>query len=231
MKKSPLKIIVAITLIVVALVVLLVVLVNRDPESFGREFDKAPSTEGQPVIGDPDAPVTVVEFGDYKCPGCKAWDESIFPQLEQDYIDNGDVNFSFVNVLFHGEESRLASLAAETVYTQNPEAYWDFHHALFDAQPSGNQEAAWVTTDKIEEIADGIEGIDKEALTGDIDEALKGEDENNTLMDELVKDDDLRNDFEVESTPTIMVNNIMIEDDGTFDYEVIKRAIDAELGK
>ncbi|MCT1903654.1 DsbA family protein [Oceanobacillus sojae] len=222
MKKSPLKIIVAITLIVVALVVLLVVLVNRDSESFGREFDEAPSTEGQPVYGDPDAPVTIVEFGDYKCPGCKVWDESIFPQLEQDYIDEGKVNIAFVNVLFHGEESRLASLAAETVYAQNPEAYWDFHHALFADQPE-NQQAVWMTTDKIEELAGGIEEIDTEALMEDI--------ENNTLMDELLKDDDLRKAFEVESTPTIMVNNVMINDDDTFDYEVIKQAVDEALGE
>ncbi|WP_077603908.1 thioredoxin domain-containing protein [Oceanobacillus sojae] len=222
MKKSPLKIIVAITLIVVALVVLLVVLVNRDSESFGREFDEAPSTEGQPVYGDPDAPVTIVEFGDYKCPGCKVWDESIFPQLEQDYIDEGKVNIAFVNVLFHGEESRLASLTAETVYAQNPEAYWDFHHALFADQPE-NQQAVWMTTDKIEELAGGIEEIDTEALMEDI--------ENNTLMDELLKDDDLRKAFEVESTPTIMVNNVMINDDDTFDYEVIKQAVDEALGE
>lgn len=222
MKKSPLKIIVAITLIVVALVVLLVVLVNRDSESFGREFDEAPSTEGQPVYGDPDAPVTIVEFGDYKCPGCKVWDESIFPQLEQEYIDEGKVNIAFVNVLFHGEESRLASLAAETVYAQNPEAYWDFHHALFADQPE-NQQAVWMTTDKIEELAGGIEEIDTEALMEDI--------ENNTLMDELLKDDDLRKAFEVESTPTIMVNNVMINDDDTFDYEVIKQAVDEALGE
>lgn len=222
MKKSPLKIIVTITLIIVALVVLLVVLVNRNSESFGKEFDEAPSIEGQPVYGDPEAPVTIVEYGDYKCPGCKAWDESIFPQIEQDYIDEGKVNIAFVNVLFHGEESRLASLAAETVYTQNPEAYWDFHHALFADQPQ-NQQAEWMTTDKIEEIAGGIEGIDTEALMEDV--------ENNTLMDELVKDDDLRNDFEVESTPTIMVNNVMINDDDTFDYDVIKQAIDEALGE
>lgn len=230
MKKSPLKVIVTITLVVVALLVLLVVLVNRDSESVGREFDEAPSTEGQPIYGDSDAPVTVVEFGDYKCPGCKAWGESIFPQLEADYIDNGDVQFSYVNVLFHGEESRLASLAAEAVYVQNPEAYWDFHHALFDDQPE-NQQATWVTNDKIEEIADGIEGIDTEALMEDIEEALADDIENNPLMDELVIDDNLRNKFEVESTPTIMVNNVMIEDDDTFDYEVIQAAIDGALGE
>ncbi|WP_339183760.1 thioredoxin domain-containing protein [Oceanobacillus sp. FSL W7-1293] len=230
MKKSPLKVIVTITLIVVALLVLLVVLVNRDSESFGREFDEAPSTEGQPIYGDSDAPVTVVEFGDYKCPGCKAWDETIFPQLKADYIDNGDVQFSYVNILFHGEESRLASLAAEAVYVQNPDAYWDFHHALFDDQPQ-NQQATWVTNDKIEEIADGVEGIDTEALMEDIEAALAEDVENNPLMDELVIDDNLRNQYEVESTPTIMVNNVKIDDDDTFDYEVIQAAIDEALGE
>ncbi|WP_040984345.1 thioredoxin domain-containing protein [Oceanobacillus jeddahense] len=228
MKKSPLKVIVTITLIVVALLVLLVVLVNRDSESFGREFDEAPSTEGQPTYGDSDAPVTVVEFGDYKCPGCKVWDESIFPQLEADYIDNGDVQFSYVNVLFHENESVLASLAAEAVYAQNPEAYWDFHHALFEDQPE-NQQAVWVTTDKIEEIADGIEEIDTEALMEDVEEALADDIESNPLMNELVIDDDLRKEFEVDSTPTIMINNVMVED--PFDYEVIQDAIDEALGE
>ncbi|MFD1415105.1 thioredoxin domain-containing protein [Oceanobacillus jeddahense] len=228
MKKSPLKVIVTITLIVVVLLVLLVVLVNRDSESFGREFDEAPSTEGQPTYGDSDAPVTVVEFGDYKCPGCKVWDESIFPQLEADYIDNGDVQFSYVNVLFHRGESQLASLAAEAVYAENPEAYWDFHHALFEDQPE-NQQAVWVTTDKIEEIADGIEEIDTEALMEDVEGALEDDIESNPLMNELVIDDDLRKEFEVDSTPTIMINNVMVED--PFDYEVIQDAIDEALGE
>lgn len=222
MKKSPLKIIVAITLIVVVLVVLLVVLVNRDnSESFGREFDETPSIEGQPIYGDPDAPVTVVEFGDFKCPSCKVWSESYFPQLAEDYIDDGKVKFVYINVLFHGEESRLASLAAETVYKQNPDAYWDFHHTLFDEQPTENHEGAWVTMDKIEEMAEGMEGIDTKALMEDM--------EKDTLMDELIKDSELVRDYEVERTPSIMINNVMVED--SFDYDVIKQAIEEALGE
>ena len=65
----------------------------------------------------------------------------------------------------------------------------------------------------------------------DIEEALAEDVENNPLMDELVIDDNLRNQYEVESTPTIMVNNVKIEDDDTFDYEVIQAAIDEALGE
>src|SRR5690606_17989243 len=43
--------------------------------------------ERQPVIGNPDAPVKIVEFGDYKCPVCKRFAEEIFPQLKRDFLD------------------------------------------------------------------------------------------------------------------------------------------------
>lgn len=53
-----------------------------------------------------------------------------------DYVDTGDVKFSYINVLFQGNESVVGSLAAEAVYEQSPESYCDFHKALFAAQPS-----------------------------------------------------------------------------------------------
>eukprot|EP00130_Batrachochytrium_dendrobatidis_P008522 XP_006683397.1 hypothetical protein BATDEDRAFT_28910 [Batrachochytrium dendrobatidis JAM81] len=170
-------------------------------------------------IGDPDAPVTVVEFGDFKCPSCKAWGENIYPQLVSDYVDTGKVKFSFINVLFHGEESELASLAAESVYKQNPDSYWEFHKALFKEQPSENHDSSWVTIEKILEVASGVSGIDTDKLKSDI--------ESNSEIDEVNKDTELVTEFEVQLTPTIMVNETMIED--PFDYEAIKNAIDNAL--
>ncbi|WP_040980474.1 MULTISPECIES: DsbA family protein [Oceanobacillus] len=222
MKKSPFRIVVIITLIIVAIIIALVVLANRTPEStLGRTFDETPSIEGQPTLGDADAPVTIVEFGDFKCPACKVWGEDILPQLEKDYIDNGKVQFAYINVLFHGEESRLASLAAESVYQQHPETYWEFHKALFDEQPSENHDSQWVTEEKTREIAEGMETIDTDELTKAI--------ENKTLMNEVDKDESLVSDFEVEMTPSIMVDNVMIED--PFDYEAIEQAINEALGE
>jgi protein-disulfide isomerase len=220
MKGSPLKIIVIITLIVVALIVALVVLNNNSSQSkLGTTMEEQPSIEGQPTLGDENAPVTVVEFGDFKCPSCKAWGEIVYPQLVSDYVDTGKIKFSFINVLFHGEESQLGSLAAESVYSQNPEAYWDFHKALFNEQPSENHDTKWITTDKILEVANSVPNIDTEQLESDI--------ENNTAMNEINKDSELVNKFEVQLTPTIMINDIMIED--PFDYETIKQVIDSEL--
>lgn len=219
-KSSPFKIIVIITLVIVALIIALVVINNNASESNeGKTFDKQPPIDGQPTLGDSDAPVTVVEFGDFKCPACKAWGENIFPQLVSEYVDTGKVKFSFINVLFHGEESKLGSLAAESVYKQNPDAYWDFHKALFKEQPSENHDSKWITTDKILEVARSVSNIDTEKLKSTID--------NKSVIDEVNRDTELVTEFNVQLTPTIIVNGTMIED--PFDYEAIKKAIDNTL--
>ncbi|MGP4108919.1 DsbA family protein [Virgibacillus sp. L01] len=217
---SPFKIVVIITLVIVALLIALVVMINNNPESNEEKaLDKQPSIEGQPTLGDSNAPVTVVEFGDFKCPACKAWGENIFPQLVSDYVDTGKVKFSFINVLFHGEESKLASLAAESVYKQNPEAYWGFHKVLFKEQPSENHDSKWITTEKILEVARSVSNIDTENLKSAI--------ENDSEMKEVNKDTELVTEFDVKLTPTIMINGTMIED--PFDYEAIKKAIENAL--
>ncbi|MDO6449438.1 DsbA family protein [Oceanobacillus profundus] len=218
-KNSTMKILVIITTVVIVLGITLVVLNNNTNSEAGEKFAEQPPIEGQPVLGEDDAPVTVVEFGDFKCPACKAWGETIFPQLVNDYVDTGDVKFSYINTLFHGKESTLASMAAESVLHQSPEAYWEFHEGLFNAQPSENHDSSWITNEKIIEIANEIENIDVEEL----ELAL----ENETVVEEVNKDTELVEEFNVQMTPSIMINDIMLED--PFDYEAIKKLIDQEL--
>jgi len=163
--------------------------------------------------------VTVVEFGDFKCPSCKSWGETILPQLKKDYVDTGKVNFSYVNVLFHGEESTLGSLAAESVFKQNHDVYWGFHQALFEEQPNEDHDSLWITDEKIVEIANTIPNIDIEKLKTSIEQQSE--------IEEINKDTKLVEEFNVQFTPSIMVNGTMLED--PFDYEAIKILIDKEL--
>jgi protein-disulfide isomerase len=222
MKRSPFKLAVIITLVLVVLIIGLILLNNRSSDSGDEEaYESGPSIEGQPTIGEKDAPVTIVEFGDFKCPACKIWGENFLPQLKKDFVDSGQASFSFVNVLFHGEESKLGSLAAESVLKQKPDAYWAFHDALFAAQPEEGHDSAWLTEEKVIEIADNISDIDTEQLQTDLDEE--------TEIGEVKKDTVLVDQFNVEMTPTIMVNGIMIED--PFDYEEIIQTIESVLEK
>ena len=219
MKNSNMKFAVIITLVAVALLALIVVMSSKQDSETVENETKEVDLTGQPVMGETDAPVTLVEFGDYKCPSCKAWGEIIYPKLIEDYVLSGDVKFSYVNVLFHGEESVLGSLAGESVFKQNPKAYWDFHKSLFDAQPEVNHDDKWITIDKLLEVAKAYPEISHEILRNYIEQQL--------TTDQVKIDEQLVKEHNVTMTPTIVINGITMED--PFDYEAIKEVIDREL--
>ena len=52
------------------------------------------------TLGDPDAPVTVIEYASYTCPHCARFHESAFKDLKRDYIDTGKVHFIYREVYF-----------------------------------------------------------------------------------------------------------------------------------
>jgi protein-disulfide isomerase len=46
-----------------------------------------------PMLGNKNAPITIVEFTDYQCPFCQRFHDSIFPEIKKNYIDTGKVRF------------------------------------------------------------------------------------------------------------------------------------------
>ncbi|MGE6721161.1 thioredoxin domain-containing protein [Peribacillus frigoritolerans] len=219
-KNSSFKIAVILTTVILAIIAALVVINNLKSETTNESTTgKKPPIEGQPTIGKADATISVVEFGDFKCPSCKAWGETVFPKLVEDYVDTGKVKFSYINTLFHGEESQLGAVAAESVFKNSPDSYWDFHKGLFKEQPSQNHDGLWITQEKILEVADGIPGIDSDKLKSDI--------EQESVMEEVNKDTELVEEFKIEQTPSIVVNGTLLKD--PFDYEKIKSLIEQEL--
>ena len=180
----------------------------------------APDISAQPVMGNKDAKVTIVEFGDYKCPSCKAWGEQILPQLTKEYITPGKAKFSYINVLFHGEESKIGALAGESVFAQNPEVFWVIHKAIFNAQPTVNHDSLWVTPAKMLEIAKiQAPSIDLLKLEDDI--------KNQRTLPQVKVDEKLVQQFNVKQTPTIMINDVAITN--PFDYKAIVETIEKEL--
>lgn len=222
--KNSKKIVIS-TLILFAAIVGLVLLLNREDETAQETEQTAsskghPSIEGQPTLGETEAPISIVEFGDYKCPSCKQWGEVVYPKLIEDYINTGKAKFSYINVLFHGEESVLAALASESVYKQDPENFWAFHKAVFDAQPATQEhDNPWVTVDKMKEIAAATApNVDLAQLESDLNT------EGTPLAGEVSKDDGLVQEYNVPFTPTIIIDGVMLED--PFDYEKITSLIE-----
>jgi protein-disulfide isomerase len=221
---NPMKLIVSVTIVVFILLTAIIVLTNNNNKESGDvTLTKQVPIENQPTLGDTSSPVSVVEFGDYKCPACKQWSQYIFPQLKEDYIDTGKISFTYINVLFHGDESVLGSLAGEAIWNQDPEAFWDFSKALYQAQPENqSHDEPWLTFEKVMEVAqNSAPQLNLEKLEQDIT--------NKTYEDDVLIDDKLVSEFKVELTPSIVINGTMVED--PYDYEYIKELIERGLEK
>ncbi|MFN2744264.1 MULTISPECIES: DsbA family protein [unclassified Bacillus (in: firmicutes)] len=220
-QQSPMKFAVIMTVVVVFLIGALVVL-NNQTKNASQNYDEKPSTEGQPILGDKNAAVTVTEFGDYKCPSCKQWTESVFPDLKKDYIDKGKINFSYINFVNeqHGRGSELSALASEQVWKEDPDSFWAFHEALFKAQPDNDtMENEWATPAKLADIAEAHTKVKGDKLVKSLNDK--------TFSEQLGTDESLISQYNVDSTPTIFVNGVKI--DKPFDYDKIKEAIEKEL--
>ena len=87
--------------------------------------------EIQPVRGDREAPVQIVEFGDYKSPYSKEWEEQVYPKLAKDYIEPGHAAYYFLHNPLPDMDSHLAARTAEYLMDQDEKLFWRFHTLMY----------------------------------------------------------------------------------------------------
>jgi len=90
------------------------------------------------VLGNPDAPVSVIEYGDYQCPFCGRFFSQTEPQIRENYIKSGKAKMVYRNFAFLGPESFAAAEAAECAKDQKQ--FWTFHDALFETEVADGEE-------------------------------------------------------------------------------------------
>lgn len=92
-----------------------------------------------PFLGNADAPVTIVEFGDYQCPICQRFWATTLPQIKSQYIETGKVKYVFRDfpLTFSHPMAQASAEAANCVLEQGgTEAYFKYHDTLYANQHS-----------------------------------------------------------------------------------------------
>lgn len=89
------------------------------------------------VLGDPKAPVTMIEYGDFQCPFCGRFFKETESVLREKYVKTGKVKFIWRDFAFLGQESAWAANAARCAGEQGK--YWEYHDYLFNNQKGENQ--------------------------------------------------------------------------------------------
>jgi protein-disulfide isomerase len=171
-------------------------------------------TANAPVLGDPKAPITLVEYSDFECPVCRNLHDALrgllpkYPQMKVIFKD-------FPIDAIH-PWARTAALAGRCAYQQDPKAFWKVYDLLYDNQDLISASTAWQKMLDFAARAGLNTDTFKSCMTspqaaGEVDASLA----NGQLL-------------EVRATPTVFVNGRRI---AGADPHTVQQYIDFELAK
>ncbi len=153
---------------------------TRDPNA-----RYAVDAEGDPFLGAADAPVTIIEFGDFRCGFCRRFFDETLQPLLRDY--EGSVRFVYRDYPILGPDSVQSALAAGCAFDQG--RFWEFHDRLYADQD--------LTETAFLRYAEELE-LDVERFTTCLRDAEH--------QDEIVEDYQAGVNVGVGGTPTFFIN-------------------------
>ncbi len=104
---------------------------------------------GSPIMGNPSASITILEWGDYQCTFCYKFHQSTLNTIKQDFIETGKVKLVFKDLPLNGPDSVLAAEAAYCAQDQGK--YWQYHDELY--KNWGGERTGWITRDSLDKFA------------------------------------------------------------------------------
>ena len=184
-----------------AIPILIGVLVGGILSEYGvnsNNSEKLTSTKlienGSPFMGNPNAPITILEWGDYQCTFCYKFHQNTLDIINEDFIKTGKVKIIFKDFPLNGLDSKLA---AEASYcAQDQEKYWKYHDELY--KNWGGERTGWITRESLTKFAEIVE-IDVEKFNKCLDDH-KYENKVNLLYE-------FGKEIGIDATPSFLVFN------------------------
>ena len=184
-----------------------------------NNLEKLTSTKlienGSPFMGNPNAPITILEWGDYQCTFCYKFHQNTLDIINEDFIKTGKVKIIFKDFPLNGADSKLA---AEASYcAQDQEKYWKYHDELY--KNWGGERTGWITRESLTKFAEIVE-IDVEKFNKCLDDH-KYENKVNLLYE-------FGKEIGINATPSFLVFNDqkMIKIRGNQPLEVFLKTFD-----
>lgn len=169
---------------------------------------------GERAMGDPNAPVTIIEYASLTCPHCAHFHNDVLPDLKERYIETGKVRLVFRD--FPLDERAL--MAAALAHCAGPDRYFGFLDVLFQTQ------SGWARAD------DYLGALKKLGKLG----GMSDEEMDQCLADQELTDGilqtrlDGQNEHQVSSTPTLVINGEVYP--GAREIDELSTLIDPLLG-
>jgi protein-disulfide isomerase len=181
------------------------------------------SADNDPMIGNPDAPITIIEFTDFQCPFCARFHTQTLPLILEEYIEQGKVKLvvrDFPIQSIH-PNAVAASVASECANEQGKVK--EMHDMLFYNQNEWNKQETVDALSLFSQYAAEIQ-LEQETFDSCINSGK--------YLEEIKKDLDDGRDYGVSGTPGFFIGNDQIgyvELKGAQPFDSFKKVIDAQL--
>jgi protein-disulfide isomerase len=179
------------------------------------------TANGSPILGDPDAPITLIEFGDYQCHFCNVHFHNTEHNLLENYIETGKVKMIFKDFTIIGPDSINAAHGAHCANDQGK--FWQYHDILYNNWTGENN--GWASSDNLLRFAQEIE-LDVDQWS----DCMIDEKHSKTIVD---SNKDAR-DLGITGTPAFFVigpDNKITKISGAQPYENFENIFNLELEK
>ena len=181
------------------------------------------SLDDDPIRGDPNAPITIVEFSDFQCPFCARFHLQTLPLLLEEYIDAGKVNLVYRDFPIQSIHPNAlpAAVAAECANEQGK--YWEYHDTLFEKQNSWNRLDSNTVISTFSQYATDV-GLEQQQFDSCLGSGKYLEEVQGDLRD--------GRDYDITGTPGFFIGNDeigFVKINGAQPFESFQRIIDAQL--
>jgi protein-disulfide isomerase len=162
-------------------------------------------------MGDPNAPVKIIEYGDFQCPFCRRFWQQTEPQIIETYVKTGKVYFEYDSFAFLGPESTTAAEAAYCAGEQRK--FWEYHDILFASGTGEN--VGDFTAEKLSRYAASI-GLEADQFDACLTSEKYGA--------QVKQDMQAAKASGVHATPSFLINGRLVE--GAQPFAAFQKIID-----
>ena len=172
--------------------------------------------DDDPVLGSPDAPVTIIEYSEYLCPYCRTFALETMPRIEEEYIDTGLVKLVFRDFPVHGQPAVAMAMVAECAADQGK--FWEMQMFLWERTEQWSASEDLLAT--LQGYADEL-GMDTGEFTSCLTEGK--------TVDRIIEDYNIGVQDGVSGTPAFFINGTPIR--GALPFEEFQKVIEEKLAE
>ena len=176
--------------------------------------------DDDPQLGKADAKVTIIEFGDYQCPLCRAFWRETLPRIKKEYVDTGRVRIVFRDFPIQDvhPEATVTAMAAQCAEDQG--RFWEFHDKVFREQDRRGRDIVRYTVADVKRWATDV-GLEATAFNECLDSGRH--------KAEVQKDYKDGADVGMNGTPVFFINGRALV--GAHPFAIFQKIIEEELKK